>query len=368
MQSQAEKALRAASVCGLKPPHSQSARRRARHAAAQTLMTWLLACVSLAACARDVVEPGYYADPGASIKPVMNQNDVATGGSMLNDGRADGSTKAPNFSLDGSVDWTQAFGDAALAVDGGAPPGPCDLSGAWLVTYHDVADGLGQLQTVHSWLYYEIEQHGDNLLVTKGLHCGEEVVARTLLGVNVDMQSSWDAVTQKVFDTGRTGTSRKTAQGCEIMLNKMYMVEGATVPHYLDPSTAMPGPSDQASNSTPGWEDWDGDGNPGITLNVTGAAAGSLYVAVRAWHQASGTLADIKDSLQLTDSWDQETSVLGYSGSSLLTQQGVRATDPTLHFVELARLDPAMFATDHLSICSTIRSLAPTLTPTANGL
>ena len=39
-----------------------------------------------------------------------------------------------------------------------APPdGPCNLSGRWLVTLRYVVDGLGLLQTVHNWIYYEIE-------------------------------------------------------------------------------------------------------------------------------------------------------------------------------------------------------------------
>ena len=44
----------------------------------------------------------------------------------------------------------------------------CDLSGRWLSTVHKVTDALGQLQYVHTYDYYEIEQQGDRLVFTFG--------------------------------------------------------------------------------------------------------------------------------------------------------------------------------------------------------
>jgi hypothetical protein len=36
-----------------------------------------------------------------------------------------------------------------------------------------------------------------------------------------------------------------------------------------------------ASRSTPGWEDWDSDGNPGISGSIPGAVTGKIFVASR---------------------------------------------------------------------------------------
>lgn len=253
----------------------------------------------------------------------------------------------------------RAGADASAGVD------KCDLSGRWLITLHYVADGLGQLQTIHTWLYYEIAQSGTAITVTKGLQCGDGAGARTALGGNADFHSSWDAVTKKINDTGRTGSSAATSAGCQIQLAKWFTVRGATVPHYNDPTFPLPTIDEQANGTTPGWEDWDQDGQPGVTAIISGAINGKIYVVARTWTALSGTVADTSHVFKLAVDWNQEENPLGYDGSSLLTSQAVRAADSTLHFAQLIRLSDSQGTGDDLAICAAMRQLAPMLTPDA---
>ena len=158
-----------------------------------------------------------------------------------------------------------------------------------------------------------------------------------------------------------------TGGGCAVSFAKSYQVVGATLPFFEDPSQTMPTVSQQATPTAPGWEDWDDDGHPGFTMNVTGLATGQIYIAVRSWTIWSGTIATGASTFQLADDWGSEQDLLGYSGSSLLTQtaSGTRDSDASLHFVVFARLGPTQATGDDATICAAIRSLAPSMTSSA---
>jgi len=240
------------------------------------------------------------------------------------------------------------------------------MSGRWIVTHHDVVDGLGQLQTVHSWRYYEIEQRAEQLTITRGLHCGDVVVASTLLAASADMRGAWPGTLANNDYRELSGTSRATADGCEIAFAKQYTVMGATAGYYRDPGRPLPTLEQRASAGAPGWEDWDDDGRPGVTLMISGAVTGSLFIASRSWHQLTARVRDTEGLIRFTDSWNQEAVTLGYDGTSLLTEQGVKAADPSLHFAEAARLDASQAHGDDAAVCAAVRMLASTLTPTAS--
>jgi hypothetical protein len=302
-----------------------------------------------AGCVPDSVAPGYYVAPDAESEASMVS-------SVTTD---DASTDAP--------------ATVTTASDAGAPPppdasGPCDLTGRWLVTSREVATAIGAVEAAHTWRYYEIAQTGAALKVTKGLNCGANVRGVSAVAANVDYPKSWPGMQEYGTDTGRTGTSAKTASGCEVSFAKVYQVIGATNPYYDDPSTTMPTVSQQASMGNPGWEDWDNDGNPGITMNVTGLATGQLYLATRAYTQWTGTVALSAATFDLNDDWDTEQDVLGYNGSELLTMatSGVRDTT-AMQFTEFARLGSAQATGDDDAICAAVRTLAPTLTPDASN-
>lgn len=322
--------------------------------------------------ARDPFPPDYYGPSSAGEMMAGTPLQPATpspASSQLESTPASAGSSSPSASTssDGAPASAPLQGDPASAVNAGAA-GKCDLSGRWLSTVHKVTDALGQLQYVHTYDYYEIEQQGPAFIVSKGLRCGDDGRGTGLFAATVDFSATWEAVRQRVSYAGRRGTSVEVAGGCEVALEPWYMVLGATLPHYLDPSIPLPSADEAATGASPGWEDWDEDGNPGITGQVSGAVSGEVYVAPRSWTSASGIVADVGTTFSLPLEWDQEPNVMAVDGSSLLSSSAARAADPELHFVDFARLEPGLATGDDAALCRELVELAPSLTPRAAGL
>jgi hypothetical protein len=318
-----------------------------------------LLAASLAGCFADVVQPGPYGtaeDAGIAPAPFATSEPMVA---TLPGAGADAATR-PAAPLDASLP-----ADASEAGPGA--PSPCDLSGRWIATDHQVSTGLGAEEAAHAWYYLELSQTGSAGTVTKGLDCGENVRGISSVAANVDYPKTWPALLAKVSQGGRKFTSTATASGCAVSFEKFYSVLGATESFYTNPSQTMPTASQQATSTTPGWEDWDNDGNPGFTMNTTGLVTGQLYMAARRSTLWSGTVAASPSTFKLADDWSSETDTLGYSGSSLLTSPSSRDNDAALHFVEFARLAATQATGDDATTCAAIRSLAPSLTPSAAG-
>ena len=324
-----------------------------------------LACLVFAACEydRDRISAGYYGAVQAG-----------RGGQSGQSGQVTRPPAPGPRTQQQAVAGMMTAGAAGMPAAGAAAtPSPaangCDMSGRWLGTLHTVTDALGNLQYAHSYLYYEISQQADTFSITKGLLCGDDAAGGGSLSVMVDFRASWAAAMSKVSFAGRKGTSAPAASGCQIDLEPWYEVKGATLPHYLDPDVALPTSEQAASGSTPGWEDWDNDGNPGITGTLSGAISGKIFTAPRRWTSASGSAADTKSSIRLALQWDVEANVMGYDGSPLLASSAVRAADSKLHFAQLVRVTPEQVPTsDDAQICKRIVELAPMLTPEASGM
>jgi hypothetical protein len=259
---------------------------------------------------------------------------------------------------------------AVVELDAGstgvATSSACDLNGRWLVAQRTVATAIGQQQAAHNWFYYELRQDGDQVTVTKGLHCGYEVVALTFLAVNVDSHTSWPAFLSKNSSSGRRGSFSSSGGSCSFALDKEYVARALTLPYYLDPSKPLPNKGDPgASGSTPGWEDWDGDGKPGITLDISGGASGQLAVVQRDWTSYAGTVPAGAKVWKAAVTWGSEQHAL-WSTSSLLEASSSPDSDATLHYVYFAKLDPDQATGDDAAKCAAVRALYKTLTPEAN--
>jgi hypothetical protein len=259
--------------------------------------------------------------------------------------------------------------NVASKAEAGVPANRnCDMNGRWLVAQRVLADAIGQKQASHNWFYDEIRQTGEQVTVTKGLHCGYEVVPITSLAASVESQHAWPGILTHDSDTGRKGTMSVTASGCRLAIEKRYTVRGATASFYSDPSQMMPAASQQATGDTPGWEDWDMDGNPGITLVISegGSNLGDLYCAQRDWNEFDGPVAYGATNFRIPVTWGTEQDALGYSGSSLVTQPAVPDSDAAQNYAWFAKLGPTQAtADDDPTICAAVRSLVPTLTPGA---
>jgi hypothetical protein len=312
----------------------------------------LLLCTLLPGCAEDAIQPSTdTTDTGAAgTDTLTSSSDTATG--------SDTATTTP----DGDVPPA----DTAPLPDGGTPTSPdCDLNGRWLLSQHTVATALGQTQASHNWFYYEVAQVGDAVTVTKGLHCGYQVNKISTFGASVSSQKAWPAFLTHCSDTGRKGTFKLSGTSCTFGLDKQYAVRGASIPYYMDPSKPLPGKTEQASGSTPGWEDWEPDTKPGITLTVSGTASGDLYLVQRDWTQYAGTvgLKTVKFMVPIT--WDTEASVLG-STNSIIETKGVPDSNKSLHYVWWAKLSAGQATGTDAQICDAVRTLKSTLVPEAD--
>ncbi|HEY0711337.1 MAG TPA: hypothetical protein VGF45_01590, partial [Polyangia bacterium] len=213
--------------------------------------------------------------------------------------------------------------------------GACDLNGRWLIAQRVLATAIGQQQAAHSWFYYEIEQKGSAITVTRGLHCGFVVVKKTSLAANVDSSGSWPHFLQKNTSTGRRGTFAKEGATCRLALDTEYVIRGATVSAYSDPKQPLPTRMQKAEGATPGWEDWDGDSQPGISLKVSSSlASGTLYTCQRDWTRYDGTTSAIGDKFKVAVSYGGEQVPLGRSmGAPQAIESGSSpSSDPTQHF------------------------------------
>jgi hypothetical protein len=353
-----------------------------RHTA--LLLAVQLVCIGAAACQQDSVQPGFtdpYATTPATAQAASGGaaapgvGDVASSGTIGTAGT--GTTGMPGTATTGTA-GTGARGTAgttAMGSGGAGMPTPsggaCDISGRWISTIHAVTETLGQQQTTHFFIYYEIERQGDGYRITKGLHCGDGAQSTGDLAVTVDFTATWPVERMKISYAGRAVTSTESANGCNVHFAKAYTVRGATLPYYLDPKNALPTADHQASGSTPGWEDWDGDQQPGVTGFLSGpGATGKIFVAPRQWTELSGTVPNTMTSMRLSLDWDQEQNVMAYdpSWNATLGTPSSRHPDNSLHFGEFMRLTDGQATGDDNAICDAIIKLAPMLTPAANAI
>jgi hypothetical protein len=250
----------------------------------------------------------------------------------------------------------------------GTAAGSCDLNGRWLVAQRVLATAIGQQQAAHSWFYYEIEQTGANLAVTRGLHCGFVVIKKTSLAANVDSSGSWPMILQKNSSTGRRGTYLKDGSSCRLVLDTEYVVRGATVAAYLDPKQPLPTRTQKATGTTPGWEDWDGDEQPGISLKVSSSlASGTLYTVQRDWTRYEGLTSVDGPKFKVAIGYGGEQAPLGRSmGAPQAIESGSSpSSDPAQHFAWFVRLADGQATGTPEQICAAVRTLKDQLVPEA---
>jgi hypothetical protein len=186
-----------------------------------------------------------------------------------------------------------------------------------------------------------------------------------LIPVFMDDQDAWPSYTMHPAYEGRKGTVQKASGGCMVAVDKDATIRGATVAAYRDPSVALPKLDQEAAGGAPGWEDWDEDGQPGVTLNISGLATGKLYAVTRNWTAYSGTFKDKAKLLTLSIDWGQDRSTLGYTDATLAAD-AARDTDESRHVVEFGKMTDEQTKGSDLEICESVRDLAKTLTPNAS--
>jgi hypothetical protein len=261
-------------------------------------------------------------------------------------------------------------GPASVGPPTGRPPQDpqCDLNGRWLVVQRELATALGQDQAAHNWFYYEVRHEGADVVVTKGLHCGYEVVKRSALSASVDSSGAWPAFLARNSSTGRRGTFVKEGAGCHLQLQREYVVRGATVAYYANPAAPLPTRDQRAEGATPGWEDWDGDGNPGFSLVVTSAlASGTVYTCQRDWTEYDGPTQPAP-KLKVALRYGGQQVALGRSAGApqVIESTSAPSSDPSQHYAWWHRLPDGAATGSDAEICAAVRAMKDALVPEAS--
>jgi hypothetical protein len=284
--------------------------------------------------------------------------------------RNEGATTTPNAKKDAGASPPD---DGSPASAGNPAGSPCDLTGRWIMTERALSSAFGAKQINILWHYLELTQQGANVTMKKTLLCGGSTVGEPGgFAVMMDDSQAWPAYQEKTNYNGRKGTAEDSGGGCAVAFEEAVLIRGMT-PEYKDTKVALPTLEEKASGGK-GWEDWDGDGKPGVTMNVSGAATGKVFTSFRTSGNCSGAIAANAKGFQLDNyDWVTERAVLGTDPGdpitrSLLASPAERAPDKGKNFVEFARLAGDQATGDDSAVCEAIRSLAPTLNATANKI
>jgi hypothetical protein len=250
--------------------------------------------------------------------------------------------------------------------------GGCDLSGRWLMSERGRTVALGAEQLAIGWFYVELEQRGSAITMRKTLTCGQLTQqAPGSPAVNMDDSASWPAYQQFTNYDGRTGSVEESGAGCKVSFDRSALVKGMTPAAYALESSALPSAAEEASGATPGWEDWDADGEPGITMTITGLAQGKMYTAARTFASYGGSTDPFPEHFQLDYDWVQERIVYGTDPGDPITRSLLAAdaqVSPKLgeNFVEFGRLADDEATGDDDAKCEAVRRLVSRLNPAAN--
>ncbi len=339
----------------------------------RALTNVLLASASalgMSACLPDFSPDPQKSDQAKAVDGAVINEDAAAatdgGARDANSGGSTGDANTPSTEAGGPIDQPDSGGGTGT---GAPPPAGCDLRGKWFVNEHWITEVIGAEQQASNMFYFEIEQDGTNLLVKTSYGCGATLQGLGFAVARTDDSASWPAYAVQPNYGGRKGTVTAAGNGCQVNFDRATVVHGATVAYYSDETKDLPTVMEKAGagGQPPGWEDWDNDNNPGVTLVLSGLASGQLYIASRAITQYDGTVPLNSTTIKLHMDWEQTRSTLGANpNSDILTAPANRVMDESRQFVQMAKVTDAQAGTGTpAEICTNLRNMAMTLTPDA---
>jgi hypothetical protein len=265
----------------------------------------------------------------------------------------------------------------------GAASAGCDLTGKWISTqrlwnvanYDDVTQSYQLAQRVQSWAYWEFAQNGTLATVKRGLQCGAEIDVIPLVPIAVDTalvgdQKIFKGVTRHNTMQGRTAvySAKAGSDECQLMIEKAAMVEGATFSYFKDFAHPLTQAKTAAQGTTPGWEDWDEDGSPGVTYQVSGIATGNLYAARRELVEYRGITAKQAKKFKLDVIFQYQHLVISTNPTKIGWPVFKPSTDQEENWVWFVRVDNSASwnlpeNSNDQTVCAMVRQLKGTLIP-----
>jgi len=242
----------------------------------------------------------------------------------------------------------------------------CDLSGSWAslgVTFTTADTPLAPgAQKTSAWSLVELEQDGDEVTVVSDLPCG--IITTGAAVVNMrgpDNEFAPPTYKERTKTTGRVGTSVEAGGECEVAFERLYTAIGTTVPGAEPPGRIDGNP---ALDMLPALieddaEDWDEDGNPGVTFIITETPIGSgtRSAIQRGWSELAGTIAADADEFMIPVAWALDDLILASSSALFATEAVVRQAD---HVAQYRRVDrDAIVGDTDVDTCTTLREALP---------
>ncbi|WP_428268256.1 hypothetical protein [Haliangium sp.] len=238
----------------------------------------------------------------------------------------------------GCGDDGQSTPDAQLMPDaqtsctpdlGDPDPADGDVNGSWALftRFYANVQGLSGAQISRSLYLHEVSQNGADLTVTE-----------TLCDLRVDAEDgSVELRVGPAFigtqpPASRTGTITAQGDSFAYALDTHYAVRGAI----LEDEINDPLPTDA---NDPSVDDRDGDGNPGVTLFLSGILSGQLFVVQRDSTMFAGTQVSA-ERIEGLAVWSAEIEYLGADPAVLLDLINESQPDPNpdLHTFQLVRV------------------------------
>jgi hypothetical protein len=259
----------------------------------------------------------------------------------------------------------------------------CNLTGKWISTqrllnvanYDDTTQSYQLTQRVHSWAYWEFGQNGTLATVKRGLQCGAKIEVIPLVPIAVDTPLGGSpkilqSVTSHNSMQGRTAVySAKTGSNeCQLTVAKAAMVEGATYAYFKDFSHPLTEAKTPAEGTTPGWEDWDEDGSPGVTYQVSGIATGNLYTARRELTEYRGATSKQAKKFKLDVVFQYQHLVISTNPTKVGWPTFKPSTNQEDNYVWFTRVDTSSSwnlpeNSDDQAVCAKVRQVKGSLLP-----
>lgn len=263
------------------------------------------------------------------------------------------------------------------------PDPACDMTGHWMAQKVTVSEVIGVQATTYNHFYYDIVQDGETATIVDSLHCGF-YVETPLLQATLSEQTA--TALRRINDSdGRTATYVADGDECRAEFDDAYVLRGLEPQeHWLDDEWAgeelasgepsLPEPEKpncecdretcecddtgryDPETDTPGWEDWDEDGLPGVTIRPGG---GKVGLAQRDWDRYLGTTPQASagsplEELELDVEWNNTQTVLFKVEGTVFGEDEV-TRDPDLHYVTFRRMEaPDRNATSDAELCQDI--------------